>query len=134
MRLIDSSGWLEVFRGGPHADRVARLLADPEEILTPTIALYEVYKVLKRDASEENALQAVAQMLRTNVVPLGETLALEAADTSLECSLAMADAIVYATARSHGAELVTTDVDLEGLPGVVFLSKKKNRSWRAWTP
>ena len=126
MRLIDSSGWLEVFRGGPHADRLARLLADPTEILTPTIVLYEVYKVLKRDASEEDALQAVAQMLRTNVVPLNETLALEAADTSLEHSLAMADAIVYATARSRGAELVTTDADLEGLPGVVFLSKKKS--------
>ena len=125
MRLIDSSGWLEVFRGGPHADRVARLLADPREILTPTIAVFEVYKVLKRDASEEDALQAVAQMFRTNVVPLSETLALEAADTSLEHSLAMADAIVYATARSRGAELVTTDADLEGLPGVVFLSKKK---------
>jgi len=126
VRLIDSSGWLEVFRGGPHADRLVRLLADPTEILTPTIALYEVYKVLRRDASEEDALQAVAQMLRTNVVPLNETLALEAADTSLEHSLAMADAIVYATARSRGAELVTTDADLEGLPGVVFLSKKKS--------
>jgi len=125
LRLIDSSGWLEVFKGGPQADRVARLLADPTEILTPTIAVYEVYKVLKRDASEEDALQAVAQMLQTNVVPLSETLALEAADTSLEHSLAMADAIVYATARSRGAELVTTDADLEGLPGVVFLSKKK---------
>jgi len=126
VRLIDSSGWLEVFRGGPHADRLVRLLADPTEILTPTIALYEVYKVLRRDASEEDALQAVAQMLRTNVVPLNETLALEAADTSLEHSLAMADAIVYATARSRDAELVTTDADLEGLPGVVFLSKKKS--------
>ena len=126
MRLIDSSGWLEVFRGGPHADRVARLLADPSEILTPTIAVYEVYKVLKRDASEEDALQAVAWMLRTNVVPLSETLALEAADTSLEHSLAMADAIVYATARSRGAELVTTDADLEGFPGVLFLSKKRS--------
>lgn len=102
------------------------MLADPGEILTPTIAVYEVYKVLKRGASEEDALQAVASMLRTTVVPLTETLALEAADTSLEHSLAMADAIVYATARSRGAELVTTDADLEGLPGVVFLSKKKS--------
>ena len=104
---------------------MVRLLADPAEILTPTIAIYEVYKVLKRDASEEDALLAVAQMLRTNVIPLSETLALEAADASLENSLAMADAIVYATARARGAELVTTDADLEGLPGVAFLSKKK---------
>lgn len=105
---------------------MARLLADPEEILTPTIAIYEVYKVLKRDDSEEDALLAVAQMLRTKIVPLSETLALEAADTSLEHALAMADAIVYATARARDAELVTTDADLEGLTGVVFLSKRKN--------
>jgi predicted nucleic acid-binding protein len=101
------------------------MLADPEEILTPTIALYEVYKVLKRDASEEDALRAVAQMLRTHVVALTETLALEAADASLDHSLAMADAVVWATARSRDAELVTTDADLEGLPGVLFLSKKR---------
>jgi toxin FitB len=104
---------------------VTRLLEIPTEILTPTIAVYEVYKVLKRDASEEDALQAVAQMLRTNVVPLSPTLALEAADSSLEHSLAMADAIIYATARSHGAELVTTDSDLADLPGVTFLDKKR---------
>jgi predicted nucleic acid-binding protein len=122
---VDSSGWLEVFRGGPHAERVERLLADPAEIVTPTVALYEVYKVLKREDSEEKTLQAVAQMLKTNVVALSETLALEAADVSLEHSLAMADAIVYATARAHGAELVTADSDLEGLPGVTFLSKKR---------
>jgi predicted nucleic acid-binding protein len=122
---VDSSGWLEVFRGGPHAERVARLLADPAEIVTPTVALYEVYKILKREDSEEDALQAVAQMLKTNVAPLSETLALEAADISLEHSLAMADAIVYATARAHAAELITTDSDLAGLPGVTFLSKKK---------
>lgn len=122
---MDSSGWLEVFRGGPHAAHVERLLSDPYGIVTPTVALYEVYKILKREDSEEDALRAVAQMLKTNVVPLSETLALEAADISLEHGLAMADAIVYATARSYGAELVTTDGDLAGFPGVTFLSKKK---------
>jgi predicted nucleic acid-binding protein len=92
--------------------------------VTPTIVLYEVYKVLKRDESEEDALKAVAQMMKTNVVPLGETLALEAADLSLEHGLSMADAIIYATGRGRRAEIVTTDADLEGLPGVTFLSKK----------
>jgi predicted nucleic acid-binding protein len=35
----------------------------------------------------------------------------------------MADAIVYATARTEGAELVTGDADLRGLPGVTYLPK-----------
>jgi predicted nucleic acid-binding protein len=45
-----------------------------------------------------------------------ESLALEAADISLEHGLAMADSLVYATARRHRAKLVTGDADFEGLP------------------
>jgi len=64
-------------------------------------------------------------MLRTHVVPLNPTLALEAADASLAHALALADAVAWATARSRRAALVTAAPDLEGLPGVVRLSRKK---------
>jgi predicted nucleic acid-binding protein len=57
------------------------------------------------------------------IVPLSESLALAAADTSLEFRLAMADSIVYATARAEDAQLVTSDKDLQGLPGVTYLPK-----------
>jgi predicted nucleic acid-binding protein len=36
----------------------------------------------------------------------------------------MADAIVLATASREGAELVTSDIDLKGLPSVRFIPKK----------
>ena len=114
-----------MIRGGPHADRVARWLGDSRAVVTPSTALFEVYRLLKRDASEEAALRAVAQMLRTNVVPLNPTLALEAADASLAHALALADAVSWATARSRRAELVTAQPGLTGLPGVVGLSGKK---------
>jgi predicted nucleic acid-binding protein len=54
--------------------------------------LYEVYKHVRR------LLQ---------LVPLTEQLALAAADLSLEYKLAMADAIVLATAQAHDAQVVT---------------------------
>jgi predicted nucleic acid-binding protein len=54
-------------------------------------------------------------------VPVDETLALEAADLSLELGLAMADAIVLATARRHEATLVTSDADFEGLESVILI-------------
>ena len=57
------------------------------------------------------------------MVPLSESLSLAAADLSLERRLAMADAIVYATAQAEGAEVVTGDRDLKGLPGVTYLPK-----------
>jgi predicted nucleic acid-binding protein len=50
-----------------------------------------------------------------------EALALEAADVALSRGLAMADAIVYATALRSGARLVTGDRDFEGLPDVVLI-------------
>ena len=81
------------------------------------IEVYEVYKVIRRDLSEERALEAVSALRGATIAPLDESLALEAADVSLARGLAMADAIVYATAMRHGATLVTGDADFDGLPG-----------------
>jgi predicted nucleic acid-binding protein len=85
------------------------------------IEVYEVYKVVRRDISEERALEAVSALRRARIVPVDESLALEAADVALAHGLAMADAVVYATARRHGATLVTGDADFTSLPGVVVI-------------
>jgi len=83
--------------------------------------VYEVYKVIWRDLSEERALEAVSALRRATIAPIDESLALEAADISLAHGLAMADSLVYATARRHGASLVTADADFNGLPGAIVL-------------
>jgi predicted nucleic acid-binding protein len=121
--VVDSSGWIEYFTEGPNARRYGRYLEKPSDLVTPTIVLYEVYKLIKRERTEEEALLAAAQIQKTRMVPLSESLSLAAADLSLERRLAMADAIVYATAQAEGAELVTGDRDLKGLPGVTYLPK-----------
>ncbi len=123
MTLVDSSGWLEFFTNGALAESYAHYLKDLQHVVTPTIVLYEVYKVIKRDRNEEEALMAAAQMGKTRLVPLTDMVALTAADVSLTHQLAMADAIVYATALTQGAKLVTSDADLSLLPGVTYLKK-----------
>jgi toxin FitB len=85
------------------------------------IEVYEVYKVIRRDLSEERALEAVSALRRATIVPVDESLALEAADVALSLGLAMADAIVYATARRHGATLLTGDADFDGLPDAIVV-------------
>lgn len=125
MIVVDSSGWVEYFTAGANAAKYGAYLEKTENVATPTVVLYEVYKLVKRERTEEDALLAVAQMQKTHVVPLSESLVLAAADVSLERRLAMADAIVYATALAEGAELVTSDADLEGLPGVTYLPKSR---------
>ncbi len=85
------------------------------------IEVYEVYKVIRRDLSEERALEAISALRRATIAPIDETLALEAADVSLGFGLAMADSIIYATARRYGARLVTADTDFEGLPDATVI-------------
>ncbi len=111
--LLDSSGWIEFFTGGPLADRYATYLTSRHDIITPTIVLYEVYKKIKRERGEETAILFSGRLHATQVVQLTESIAYLAADMSLRYGLAMADAIVYATARDQSAEVVTGDADLK---------------------
>ena len=124
MIVVDSSGWIEFFTDGRLANEYALRLRHLPSVITPVIVLYEVYKRLKRDLSEDDALVAVSAMQRSHVVVVTQDLALSAADLSLEHGLAMADAIVLATARQFRAELVTSDRDFEGIDGVIYLPNK----------
>ncbi len=89
--------------------------------MTSVVVLYEVYRHVKRLKGEEMALEAVAALSQTKIVLINQTLTLEAADYSLEHELHFADALVYATARQHSAELHTSDDDPKGLEGVTFV-------------
>ncbi|OFW54628.1 MAG: hypothetical protein A2146_08735, partial [Actinobacteria bacterium RBG_16_67_10] len=111
----------EYLANRPLAGRFAAYLEGREPLLVSAIEIYEVYKVIRRDVSEERALEAVSALCRATIVPVDASLALEAADISLERGLAMADSLVYATARRHGARLVTADSDFEGLPDAIVM-------------
>ena len=76
---------------------------------------------MRRDLSEERALEAVAALRRAVIEAVDESLALEAADLALAHGLGMADSIIYATAMRQNATLVTSDADFSGLPGAVVL-------------
>ena len=119
--LLDSSGWIEFFTDGPLADRYATYLGPRYELITPTIVLYEVYKKIKRERGEETALLFAGRLSASQVIPLTDSIAFLAADLSLRHGLAMADAIVYATAKDQEAEVVTGDADLKDLAGVVYV-------------
>jgi len=119
--VADSSVWLEVVTDGPLADRCAPHLADLAEIVTPTLVLLEVYRVLRQRDEERAALRAVGEMEYTRIVPADTLVVITAAEHSLERGLAAADAIIYATARLERCELVTLDADFRGLPGVTLI-------------
>jgi predicted nucleic acid-binding protein len=120
--LIDSSGWIEFFTDGPFSKEYAGHIKDPSKIVTPTVVIYEVYKKIKRERTEAEALAAVSAMNRTVVTDLSESIALFAADLSIRHALPMADAIVYASALENSCTVVTGDAHFRGLDGVLFIS------------
>ena len=122
MFLMDSSGWIEFFTAGPLAKEYSKYLKDITKVVTPTIVLYEVYKKIKRERAEEDALSAVSLINKTSVIPLSESIALLAADLSLKYSLPMADAIVYATAIEEKSKVITSDAHFKGLDDAVIIS------------
>jgi toxin FitB len=124
----------------PNADRFAMYIEGREPLLVSAIEVYEVYKVIRRDLSEERAVEAVSALRRATIAAVDESLALEAADLSLVHGLAMADSLVYVSARRFGATLVTGDADFEGLPDTIVVrnattsSPKRSRSRPAAPP
>ncbi|MDE0840190.1 MAG: type II toxin-antitoxin system VapC family toxin [Kiritimatiellae bacterium] len=125
MNVIDSSGWLEYFAGGRNASHFAAPLKDSDSLIVPSVSIYEVFKVLLREAGEDAALQAASAMQRGRVIDLTPQLALSAASLSLEHSLPMADSIILASARAHEAVVWTQDIDFKGLANVKYFPKRK---------
>lgn len=121
--VIDSSGWLEYFTGGARAKAFLRHIRSHKPIWTPSLVIYEVYKRIRREKSDAEALLAITQIEGQSkaIVPLDENLALFAADVSLRWKLAMADAIIYATALMKDSVVVTSDAHFEGLEKAIVV-------------
>ena len=123
MNLVDSSGWLEYLSDGPNASSFETALTNPENLIVPTLCLYEVFKVVLRQRGETDALQAAALMSQGNIIELTSEIALQAARISLDHKLPMADSLILATARAYRATLWTQDEHFEGMEGVKYVEK-----------
>ncbi|OGF64130.1 MAG: twitching motility protein PilT [Candidatus Fischerbacteria bacterium RBG_13_37_8] len=126
MNIIDSSGWLEYFADGPHAPFFADAItkSNPDDIIVPTIIIYEVFKKILDEKNEDIALQVIAQLKRFHVVPFDEDIALAAAKISESYKIPMADSIIYATAKKYDAWIWTKDDDFKNLPKVKYCDTK----------
>jgi len=124
MNLVDSSGWLEYFADGSNADFFAPAIEKTNELVVPTVSIFEVFKRMRQQKGDEAALQAVTAMMQGQVVELDSTLALSAAKLSGDLQIPMADSMILATAKAFDAELWTQDADLKGIEKVRYIEKK----------
>ena len=123
--VADSSAWLEYFSDGPNAGFFAPAIRDGKHLLVPAVCVYEVCKVIRLRAGEKAAESAKAVMMQGQQVPLAADLAFTSAKLASEHGLAMADAMIAATANAFDAALWTQDIDFKGLPNVKYKAKVK---------
>jgi predicted nucleic acid-binding protein len=126
MNVVDSSGWLEYLAAGPNAPFFAPAVEATAELLVPTLSIYEVFKRVLVQRDESLALQAIALMHQGRLIDLNAALAIDAARLSRSVGLPMADSIMLATARAHGAMLWTQDADFAGIPDVRYRPARSN--------
>jgi predicted nucleic acid-binding protein len=124
MNVVDSSGWLEYFADGPNASIFAKPIEATRSLVVPTLSLFEVFKRVTQQRSEDDALRAIAVMEQGKVVDLDRATALEAARLSMQHGIAMADSVMLATAHRHRATLWTQDSDFDGLQGGRYYAKR----------
>jgi predicted nucleic acid-binding protein len=124
MNIVDSSGWLAYFADEPNAKHFLTPLNETASLVVPAVTIYEVFKVVLRESSENEALQAAVAMQKGTVVDLTAALAIAASKLSLAYNLPMADSIILATAKEVNATIWTQDADFRNMDDVRYFPKK----------
>jgi toxin FitB len=127
MNIVDSSGWIEYIADDLNANYFEPLIVDAENLLVPTICLYEVFKRVLQEFGEERALDTMGIMSLGTIVDLDRQIAIHAAQISNELKLAMADSIILATARAYDATLWTQDEHFKSIEGVKYKEKRSKK-------
>lgn len=125
MNVVDSSGWIEYLTDSKRADLFAFPIEQRDQLLVPTVSLFEVQKFLNRNVSAELAKHCLDVMRLGRVLDLTDSRAIAAAKVATQHKLAFADAAMYSMALEHAATFWTQDVDYENLPGVRYFAKSK---------
>lgn len=123
MVLVHTSAWIEWLTGSATGEKLNSQMPEQSDWLVPTMVQLELAKWLTREMGEDKADQVIAFTQVCQVVPLDTEIALAAAEACRTHKLATADAIIFATGRLRGANLLTCDAHFEGLPGVTLIGK-----------
>jgi len=121
--VVDTNVWIDWLTDQPGADRFHAVFHAPDPPLVPTIIIYEVLRWYRAKGLTAAAAGIAATLRQGQVVLLTTDIAEAAVELSGIARLAMADAIILASARARGAEFWTQDADFDELSGVRYFPK-----------
>ena len=123
MNIIDSCGWLEYFGNGANADFFAPVMENTQQLIVPHLVVYEVCKRLRQLYGDDGETRRAAFLDKGRLLGGDLTIMRQAAIALKVHQLAIADAIIWQTAQTHQTRLYTQDIELKGLPGVMFKAR-----------
>ncbi len=123
MKLLDTCVWIEIVSGSPQGRVFSALTKDKQSVLVPSLVQFELRRWALREYEATRANTIVLALREGVVVQAGERVAFLAADLARQYKLHAIDALIYATALEHDAQLVTCDAHFKDLPQVDYTAK-----------
>ena len=123
MKVLDTCVWIEIVLGSPLGVQLNALLKDKQGVLVPSMVQFELRRWALREYETSRADFIVLALREAMVVPTDERVAFLAADLAKIYKLHALDALIYATALEHDAQLVTCDAHFKDLPQVDYTPK-----------
>ncbi len=124
MKLLDTSAWVEYFKGSETGKKVKAYL-ESQPCFTCALTLAEIARWFVEN--NHQVTFAIEQIKQNSVVIMFEEEVLVSAGKNypplrkISKAISMIDVIIFMTAYVHGLTLVSTDSDFRGLRGVEML-------------
>jgi|SRR3989344_7021637 len=127
MKLLDTSAWVEYFKGSDRGEFVKKELL--KKAATSAITLAEISQWIAKNKGD---VPFAVKQIKDNstIVQLEEDILVESGKLyeqlrSTRNKISLIDCIIYTTARIHMLPLLTSDTDFYGLPLVEMLHQNK---------
>ncbi len=121
--IVDSSAWLEYFAGTKNGHNFSTAIEDLENLIVPSVVLFEVFKKILIEKDETEAINKTAHMRLGKVIEIDSDIAILSAKIGHEMGLRAMDSIIYAIAWLNNSTLWTQDADFKNFDGVKYFQK-----------
>lgn len=123
--LVDTSAWIEYFKGTEKGERIPLLLDQGKALFTCPLTLAELSHWCHRNRQDPSPFLKKVGALST-LLELGSDVLVESGrlyheERKRSPKIGMIDCIIYATARAHRLALLTADRDFRNLPHVELI-------------
>jgi predicted nucleic acid-binding protein len=125
--VIDSYAWIEYFKGSESGRRAEKYI-ESGNCATPTIVLAELSDKYHREGWKfwEEDLEFI--LSKTEIIDLTKEIAIKAGETKKKMrrghpNFGLADAIIFETAKSENASVLTGDEHFKGVENVIYIKE-----------